>query len=191
MGAIKIGGAGGFQRSENTRQEFDREINYEHVEEIVANLSRAASLRSDKACYVYGMGGLPKSTYVELGQESGIQVIFFRSTLPLCARFLKYVVGSYEGLVRVEDLTKLPDVFLKLINQSMAGIYCLSPSFEKQFLRLVAERERYRYYDFGIKDDPGYLFYIVDADNHEVSTGIVEVVSYGIAAPVDMVSAIR
>ncbi len=189
MGRIEIGGSPAFQKSASTASEFDREGTVEGVKGVLEKLSKAQSLSSGRVCYVVGMGKQPRSAYISLQRRTGIQVVFFRSVLPRYARLLRYIVASEEGLIRIDDPENLPDVFLGLMELSMVGAYCMARTCETDFIRsvYVDHRSGHRYLDFGLKIDPGYLCYIVDADNVESSTGIVEIISYGVDVPDDLI----
>jgi len=73
------------------------------------------------------------------------------------------------------------------MHMSSVGVYCVRQSFEPELLRLAAESGGSRREDLGTKADPSYVFYIVDADNAESGTGMIEIVSHGIETPIDMV----
>ena len=185
-GNIAIGQSGKFDQSPNTKAEFDRDARIESVRETLERLAQARSLHPDRVCYVFGMGAQPRHVYASLHGKEGIQLLFFRSLLPWYLRWLSGLVGSYEGLVRIDDLSQLPAVFLSLMDRSMVGVYIFAAGEEDHFLTGVRSMANRRQFDLGVKNDPGYCFYIVDADNSESSTGLIEIVSYGINTPNDL-----
>lgn len=189
FGNIAIGQSGKFDQSPNTKAEFDRDAKIESVREAIERLARTCSLRPDRVCYVFGMGAQPRHVYTSLQGKNGIQLLFFRSLLPWYLRWLSGLVGSYEGLVRIDDLSQLPAVFLSLLDRSMVGVYIFSAADENHFLSGIRCKSNRRQFDLGVKGDPGYCFYIVDADNSESSTGLIEIVSYGIDTPDDLIPA--
>jgi hypothetical protein len=136
------------------------------------------------------MGAHPIATYKSLEGKPGLRVVFFRSVLPKQFRFLQWIVASYEGLIRIDLASMLPDVFLTLMQQSMVAAYFMSTELETTFVRTVSERGR-GFIDFGIKSDPGYSIYMVDADSGDVRTGIVEIVSYGLKVTPDLMPAVQ
>jgi hypothetical protein len=177
-------GRGGFLRpGTTTESEFDRAVSETEVRRIVGSLADCLRARKEKASFVYGMGGQPRSTYNELSRARGVETIFSRSVLPPGFRVFSRLVASHEGLLRINDPDVLPTVFLKVMSMSMAGIYLFDRTIEQRFVEAVKAGDPEKNYDFGIKDDPGYVIYIVDADNGESPTGIFEIVSYGAAAP--------
>ncbi|MCH8623093.1 hypothetical protein [Undibacterium sp. TS12] len=180
MGSIKISGTRLFAHSQNTLTEFDREIELKEVERVLDKLANADF--KNKICYLYGMGAHPRSTYELLRKKSGLKVIFFRSVLSKKLWFLKWLIASYEGLIRVDQHEILPETFLTLMSQSMVALYIMKPELEAEFVSAVTNRE-HKFIDFGVKTDPSYSMYIVDADNAESTTGMVEVISYGHATP--------
>jgi len=173
--------------SHNTRAEFLREATFETVEATILKFSRWKHFGKEKICYVFGMGKQPKSTYVALQQEDGLEVLFYRSILPWFAKPLRYVMASYEGLIRIDDPSRLSLVFHTLLDQSMVGVYFIHESMQSELLRAASEALPTQ--DLGVKVDPTYVMYIVDADNEESSTGIVEIISYGIGTPTDQIPA--
>lgn len=175
-----------FQASKNTHAEFERDVSYAEIEAVLTKLARSQDSNSAVVCYVYGMGKHPKSTYQSLQNLDGIHVEFFRSVLPRKLQFLSWFIASYEGLIRIEDLSRLPDVFLTLMKQSMVGVYFMDKALACGFVRSVKEKRESALIDFGIKDDPAYSIYIVDADNAESVTGMIAIVSYGRNVPIDI-----
>ena len=185
MGQISFGVSAISHASPNTKSEFSRTATFEDVERTLAKLSKADSNRVGKVCYVYGMGGHAEDTYLQLRLRGGLDIIFYRSIFPRYLRFLKFVMASYEGLVRINDLSILPEIFLTLMDNSMVGVYFVDTRFENELIReAFSTRQRD---DLGIKSDPSYASYVVDADNAEASTGIVEIISYGIETPSELI----
>ncbi|MFZ6778728.1 hypothetical protein ACO0LD_18040 [Undibacterium sp. Ji83W] len=152
---------------------------YAEIEAVLAKLAVSQGNNGAVVCYVYGMGKQTKSTYQSLQNLDGVHVEFFRSVLPRKLQFLNWFVASYEGLIRIEDLSRLPNVFLTLMKLSMVGVYFMDKELACEFVQSVEEKREGALIDFGIKDDPAYSIYIVDADNVESVTGMIEIVSYG------------
>lgn len=175
-----------FQASKNTHAEFDRDVSYAEIEAVLTKLARFQGDSDEVICYVYGMGAHPRSTYQSMQKLDGVHVEFFRSVLPRKLQVLSWFVASYEGLIRIEDLSRLPEVFLTLMKQSMVGVYFMNKDLACGFVRSVKEKREGALIDFGIKDDPAYSIYIVDADNVESTTGLVAIVSYGRDVPIDI-----
>lgn len=186
MGKIVIQGTRSFEHSENTRAEFDREVSFDGVKCVLDKLAKSPVYGKDKICYVYGMGAHPRATYVALQKKPGIHVTFFRSVLPKSLSLLSYFVASYEGLIRIDQPSSLPETFLTLMERSMVALYFMSPELETEFVRAASE-QGHKFIDFGVKADPGYVLYIVDADNAAYSTGMVEIVSYGRETSPDLI----
>lgn len=185
MGSIILKEIGGLSEHPNTKKEYDNEISHDELVERIFDISQMPLLSDSKVCYIFGMGSHPKSTYKLLEDEKGIEVIWYGSILPKFARLLRFIVASYAGLVKVKLPDRINDVFLKLADCSMVGLYCFDASLESAFVEKIIDNPLPEYYDFGIKNDRGYFFYIVDADNTESGTGIYEIVSYGIDASCD------
>lgn len=173
----------------NTKSEFARDVSEDEVSAILKKLCCGLSARDQTVCYVFGMGAHPKSSYESIREFSGVKVIYSHSVLPRALRLLSPLVASYQGLVKINDAKFLPLVFLKLMKQSMVGVYCFDKRIENEFLNATNKVRTTRKYDFGIKADPGYSLYMVDADNDESATGMLEIVSYGVQTPNDLIPA--
>ena len=190
MGEILIGSIQHpTEKHRNTKEEYNKEIQGSKYEYFVEKLSEKNILENDgKVCYVFGMGKQPRSTYKKISKEQGLSVVWYESLFPKILKPLSLVIASYEGLVKILDGEKLPTVFLELSNMSMAGIYYFSKSFEKEFIETIKKKKFSVYADLIVKNDPEYLIYQVDTDNVESSTGIYEIVSYGVKCPSEIVS---
>lgn len=180
-----------FAEHANTGREYDGELSEDGLASVLHRFSMAESLRSGlKRCYIYGMGAHPRSTYARLMGRDGISVVWTASVLPGPARILSRVVASHAGLVRVDDPALIPETFSTLVHASMAGLYLFHPSLEDSFVSRATAAPGPTSYDLGVKEDSGYLIYVVDADSAESGTGMYEIVSHGIGAPPDLLSAL-
>lgn len=179
MGKIHITGLGGLGSSENTLNEYDNEVSEELLDRHLVQVADILGKNDDSVCYVLGMGAQPKGTYAALKKERGIDVVWTRSILPDPLKILGFFIASYSGLVKILDHEKLPSITKKLSHLSMAGVYVIDKSMEKEFVDCVSGYPSPRNFDFGTKSDSRYFFLIVDGDNSESTTGIVEIVSYG------------
>jgi hypothetical protein len=175
----------------NTREEYDRDVFYEDVERRVERLACAMLNHGQMCCYIFGMGGLSTDAYSSIGNEKGIDIIFSRSTLNRYLSFLKRFVASQEGLVRVDDFSKLQKVFSIMTDRSMATIYCFNKEFERDFVTNASTNLKHAGFDFGVKEDKSYLIYLADSDNYESKTGVIEFISIGVSTPEDLVLALR
>jgi hypothetical protein len=179
MGKIDLAELGGLGSSVNTLDEYHNEVSKEILDRHLAKIAAILGNSHDNVCYVLGLGAQPKGTFAELGKKTGIDVVWTRSVLPGLFKVLGFVIASYSGLVKVLDPQELPSVTRKLSHLSMVGVYVVDKSMEKEFIACVSRYPSPGDFDFGVKSDSRYFFLIVDADNAESSTGIVEIVSYG------------
>ena len=183
MGSVTVKKLGGFRSHPNTRDQFDRQITQDQLEERLKRIESFRSLPTGKVWYVFGLGGHRKATYRELAARDGIEVVYCESVIPWYFAPLRLPVASYSGLIRIDDLGKLASTFLKVVSRSMAGIYCFDQRLEEKFLREARGSPAPEFLDLGVKEDPGYFFYVVDADNAESATGLYEIVSCGRESP--------
>jgi hypothetical protein len=180
MGKISFGPEKSSSPSDTTKSQYDREIDGDQLELIVKKISERARLSSERVCYVYGSGGISLGTYEKISKLDGVDLVFTKSVLPFFLSFLRPLIASESGLVRVKDPLILPDVFEFLTNQSMATIFIFSTEYESSFIEQVRQSSVVESFDFGVKKDPSYFMYLADTDNSESKTGIYEFVSIGV-----------
>jgi hypothetical protein len=149
------------------------------VDQILATLGALANVGQDRVCFVYGAGCHPRSTYTEMIDWANIHVVHFESVLPHPLRF----IPSYRGLIKVDDLVALPRVFKKLMEQATVTAFIFDAALEETFVDSVRSLDNHRDHSFGVKEDPGYILYLVDADRDDSPTGMVQFLSYGATAP--------
>ena len=181
MGNVAFGKLQGRSESAVVGNEFGGAVDMELVEHRVSRLAELLSLRKDISCFVLGDGGMPLGTYDSLSKMSSIKILNKSSRMPLALFFLRGVVASECGLVKLEDVSALPFVFGKLIEQSMAIIFVLPSDKEGVLVDRVKKRNRDFGFDYGMRMIDNHLIYLVDADNAESETGIAEYFSCGIA----------
>lgn len=167
--------------------EFDAETDLDRVERRVSRLSALLPGKTGFSCYVLGEGGMPTGTYDRLSGMAGVTVVRQGSCMPQALFFLRGIVASECGLVRLEDVCVLPGVFGTLIEQSMAIVFVMPSDEGEVFIARSGERNRDSGFDHGVRAIESHVVYLVDADNHESKTGVVEYVSCGIACDDDIV----
>lgn len=182
MGKLNIGSLGGFGFHENTLNEYDKEISKELLDHQLNQIASICKGNKGYVCYVLGMGAQPKSIYEDLRKEFGVEVVWSDSILSGAFKVLSVFMASYAGLVKISSPEKLPGVFKRLCHLSMAGIYVFDQSREEHFVDCVIKNPLPEDFDFGVKGDRSYFFYMVDGDNAESSTGMYAVISYGKSA---------
>jgi len=109
----------------------------------------------------------------------GIEVIWSKSLIPALLAPLRVVVASYACLLRIADPSRIEQAFATVVDKSMAALYSVSHGLENEFVSKTKSEGVPAHRDFGIKQDPGYFIYMVDADSRESSTGVYEIVSIG------------
>lgn len=169
-----------FAVSPNTFLEMDRES---ERHEVVARIRGIAGcLRNSHAVsvVVYAMGAQRKSSIAVLSEITGVEVLWARSLIPAYLAPIRLVIASYEYVARVDDMSRLEEAFLHALEHSMAALYVVAKDREDDLIRQMQVVQKRKKYDFGVKRDPGYLIYMVDADSFEASTGIYEIMSVGV-----------
>jgi len=170
---------------QNTLREYSSEVEEARYHNVLDRMSH--TLPRDKVCYIFGMGKHPQSTYRKLASLSGTEVVWHGSLLPSYMMILRPFIASYEGVVRIFDTTKLEEVFISLSKMSMVGLYIFDSSLEDLFVETIKNKKYSVYADEVVKQDKGYFIYQVDTDSVESSTGIFEIVSYGVDCSKELV----
>lgn len=160
-------------------QEFASYVSEHDVEQMLVALAGSGYSALGKACYVFGTGMQPRSTYSHMEGLSGIRVVNYESPLLFGLRWLP----SYRGLIRIDDPSRLSAVFSELTAQSIAIVYIFDVSLEAAFVDSVLHVDAQRDWSFGVKQDRGYVIYLVDEDRDDSPTGMVEFLSYGASGP--------
>lgn len=171
-----------FSASPNTLLEMDRESERNDVVARIRGIARCLSDSKALSVIVYAMGAQRRSSIAELSDIPGVDVMWFRSLIPAYLAPIRLAIASYECAVRVNDVSHLEDAFLRVMKYSMAALYVVAKDCEGDVIGKMRESRKRKKYDFGVKWDPGYLIYMVDADSFEASTGIYEIVSIGVSA---------
>lgn len=168
-----------FNHHPNTGMEYDRESTVEHIQRRVTCLATCVQDNADRCVFVYSMGAMHESQVRQLRRQAGVEVVWSRSLIPGVLLPLRLFFASYASLLRVTDVSKLGEVFFQVLEKSMAGVYEFSRTLEQQFVSQARAQNSENCYDFGVKADPAYMIYIVDADSLESPTGIYEIASVG------------
>lgn len=187
MGKLSFGKGQSRSESDVVKLEFDAESDLDRVERRVSRLSELLQQKTGLLCYILGEGGMPKGTYERLSGMAGVTVVRQGSYMPQALFFLRGIVASECGLVRLDDVSTLPAVFGTLIEQSMAIVFVMPSGEGEAFVARSGERSGDSCFDHGVRAVESHVVYLVDADNHESKTGVVEYVSCGIACDDDIV----
>jgi hypothetical protein len=169
------------------QREYDKEILENRYKSVINRISNLG-LKGNKVCIIYGMGKQPKIAYKEIESISGVQVIWYESLFSKWLRPLSYLIASYAGLIKIYDIKVLPEIFNKLSNMAMVGVYIFSNDLEDAFVKKVQTTKSSHYGDLIVKEDLEFFIYKVDTDNIESSTGIYEIVSYGENCPIEIIN---
>jgi hypothetical protein len=186
MGKLSFGKGQSRSDSNVVKLEFAAENDLDGVERTVSRLSALLMGRAGLLCYVLGEGGMPTGTYERLSGMAGVTVVREGSCMPQALFFLCGIVASECGLVRLDDVSALPAVFGTLIEQSMAIVFVMPSDEGEAFVARSGKRGRDSGFDHGVRAIANHVVYLVDADNYESKTGVVEYVSCGIACEDDI-----
>lgn len=187
MGRLSFGKGQSRSESDVAKLEFGADTDLGRVERIISKLSELPLQSKGLSCYVLGDGGMPTGTYDRLSAMAGVTVVKQGSLIPWYCCFLRGIVASEWGLVRIDEMSALPGVFATLIEQSMAIVFVMPSDEGKTFVARAAKRDGNSGFDYGARGIESHLVYLVDADSHESKTSVVEYVSCGITCGDDIV----
>ena len=89
------------------------------------------------------MGSHPKTTYEKLKKVEGVEVVWYKSSLPKPLRLFSFIIASFKGIIRVDNKKHLPDVFSTLVNLAMVGLYIFDKNLESEFMQVVKNKANY------------------------------------------------
>lgn len=171
----------------NTAKKLVKEIEEERILYILDRIAESSILKiGNKVCYVYGMGGQPKTTYLNFLSVSGAEVVFYEKFTindNFFFKLLSKILVNYQGLVKILNPKALKEIFLKLSEQAMVGLYIFDKKYEESFLKKARSTNIIGRVEYELKNDPEFFIYTVDGDNGESSTGMLEIIHYGKECP--------
>lgn len=162
-------------------------VELERVEYMLGFLSKYA-LGNGRICLLYAMGGQPLDILNEVQNINGLNALVIKRYLGdrFYHNVLSYLLNARYGLFEVTDSQKLKEAFIPLISGWMAGIIIINKDFKDELIKGVMQHTDSNKIRELIEQDASYFFYEVDGDNLESTTGIVQIVSYGINCPTDL-----
>lgn len=150
---------------------------YEYVLRILTEID----IPKNYVVYIHGTGKQSKKTYEELKERKDIEVIWYDFFLKGILTFLQFVVAGYAGLVKINDNKGIKEVFEKISESSMAGIYIIDRNIENIFISEIKKRNEdvFVVNDYIIKNTNNYFIYLIDNDSVESETGVYEIKAIG------------
>ena len=88
-------------------------------------------------------------------------------------------------LIKINNQKDISKIFDELNDHLLIEFGVFNKNIEKDFLHHIDSSDHASLFDF-IKNDDQYLIYGIDCDNEESSTGIMELISYGINTPQEL-----
>jgi hypothetical protein len=117
-----------------------RKINEEQFQKIVSKLADYCKEQFPKqSCFIHGMGGQTKSTYLELSKVAGVSVRLIYSCLPPSLFFLRFI-PSYAGLVQILDASRLYEMFDKIGESGFVCVYIFNSDRNKDFIEFINKK---------------------------------------------------
>lgn len=171
-------------KGRGTLVHYDHELDLTQIKRRATFISEEAfaDSKASRVCYVLGMGAHPRSSYEAISKINGVEVVWNDTVLPTKWRWLRNLIASEAGLVKIRESSALAGVFERLSHLSMSAIYIFNAAYEKSFVQCVINNPVPTDYSFGLSETDDYFIYMVDADNSESTTGAYEIVSYGAKA---------
>ena len=101
MGRLSFGKDQSRSESVVVKWEFDAEVGLDCVERRVSRLAELLLRKTGSSCDVLGEDGKPTGTFERLSGMAGLMVLRQASLMPQALFFLRSIVASEGGLVRL------------------------------------------------------------------------------------------
>lgn len=185
MGRINIGNSHGDHEKFPLGQiKFDNEINIDRAYKVIDKvIHKSTEIDKSKGIYIYGMGSQSKKIYDVINEMPEVELLWTDSRLPSILSVLKFIIASYAGIIKINDIKPLKDIFFSLGHNAMVGLYIFDTILEEQFVNTIKMNIYPEIADKIAFKDPQNFIYQIDTDNSESFTGIYEIISYGIECP--------
>jgi hypothetical protein len=148
-----------------------REVSWTEMERSVNHLGEVFQrLDGAKACFIHGMGGLPKRDYISLEGRKGTLVKCYHSVLPKLIAPLIGFIPSYAGLVEILDPRQLMPVFEVLAQNTMVAVYIIGRSFAEGLVEVIREKASSHKINDYLRSDDHVIAYRLDTSNPSSKT---------------------
>ena len=170
-----------------------KDIEWENVQRQLHAFFKTGIMNEGFVCYAAGMGGLPKSVYLELESRKDVDVIRMEryGANSVFQKILSVILPSYWGVMKIKNISYIDTIFDKLTEQTMGELYLLNRKEEAVFLSKIQTVNSPLEISEYIKQLPDFFMYQLDADNVESETGMLEIISYGDNCPKSLVDIVE
>jgi hypothetical protein len=152
-----------------------RETTEAQISAAMLYLSRCFSTHiKSTRCFVFGMGGQPKSAYSESGKVDGATVRLTYIALPGKLRFLGKLLPAYAGLVELDKPDCIAAVFRILEDSTLITVCIIDIARADQFMEMVKKQTHPEALCNWIAGVRLAVFYQLDPNNVSSSTGMYD-----------------
>ncbi|GAA0770456.1 hypothetical protein LRH25_32230 [Ideonella azotifigens] len=151
------------------------------VQANVQALAAYAAAHPELSCVIFGTGAQTAQCYRDLAALPGVTLLFSESVTRGALRLLSWLVPSHCGLLQLDEVRLAWPLFDKLMDASMAGLYLFERALLPEVIAQARAASSTLHYGLGLQQQPAHVAYLVDGDNEEVASGIVQIVSVGTA----------
>jgi len=174
------------QKHKNTFKEVFSDIEMNRAVRILGYLEKSLPLKDDSVLYATGTTFKKKSDIDNVKDKCCIEIIKNESTKTGVKKIIPFPM-PISFVIKILDYKLLRNIFKLLDDHLLIEFLVFDKKVEKNFL-LEVKDTCFQFTTTSIKEDSRYLIYGIDLDNQESTTGIMELVSYGIDAPKELTS---
>ena len=126
-------------------------------------------------CYVFGMGGQSRSTYLAAGKISGAIVRLSHTSVPVWwLRWVGRLIPSFAGIVEIVEPDRLAEVFGLLEDSTLVAIYIVDARRADEFMQLAEKRTHPEILNDWIRSIGMGVFYKLNSDNPSSTTDMYD-----------------
>jgi len=145
----------------------------------LSSLSSVFTADERSICCLFGFGSQTKSTYRQISELDGVEILWDGSFGPGCLTPFLALIASHGGLLQVFGSSSISPAFRILANLAMVEVYRFSVEFRPQLIEYVNEN-RWMSTPFTIvAKDSAYICFGVDGDSPDSESGIFGWLSRG------------
>ena len=174
------------QKHQNTFKEVFSDIEVNRAIRILGYLEKSLSLEDELVLYVAGSTYRKKDDIDNIKNQCSVEIIKNKSTRTGVKKILPFPMPT-SFVIKILDPTSLNKIFKLLDDHLLIEFFIFNKKTENNFLLEMKDTNSYSKVR-SVKEDSQYLIYGIDLDNQESTTGIMELISYGVNTPKELTS---
>ena len=164
---------------EKQKNRITRERSYDQMQMSIELLAKCYErLNSTLGCFVHCMQFHPRKYYEEIKKNFDVEII---KLIPRKRSVREKICNSilgYPAMIIVKTPAQILEVFPKIIEQAMGGIYFFNSNNLQEFIAYA--REDLEIFHAKIEVDPSHVKFVVDEDSSSTDS-VIEILNFGSA----------